>query len=139
MSLAIWFQMGLIWVQPVCKDKQTTLARLKFNIIFHHFKDIVALIMRGSRGGDRGSAPPPPPPIEKSQKLRVSSNTGPDPLEVTKLPSQYSMSGYHRPASKTPFKWRYTGGPMLAHSWWYLDPLFFPHQLKKTQSKLDPL
>ena len=31
------------------------------------------------------------------------SNTGPDPLKFSKLPSQHSMLGHHRPASKTPF------------------------------------
>ena len=34
-------------------------------------------------GGGRGSAPPP----EKSQKYRVFSNTGLDPLKITKLQS----------------------------------------------------
>ena len=34
--------------------------------------------MCGSRGGDRGSGHPPP---EKSQKIGLSSNTGPDPLK----------------------------------------------------------
>ena len=32
-----------------------------------------------------------PDPAEKSKKYRVVSNTGPDPLEITKLPSQYLM------------------------------------------------
>ena len=38
--------------------------------------------MCGSRGGGGGGAggPDPPPPPEKSQKYRVFSNTGPDPL-----------------------------------------------------------
>ena len=42
--------------------------------------------MHGSRGGNRGFGPP-----AKSQVYRVSSNTGPDPLKITKLTSQHSM------------------------------------------------
>ena len=41
-------------------------------------------------------------------------NTGPDPLKITKLPSQHSMLGHHRYASVTPFKWRFVGGLMMA-------------------------
>ena len=52
------------------------------------------------------------------------------------------MLGYHRHAYKTPFKWRFAGGPMMAHLYWYFDHLS-PHQLKKTPKKhqiyLDPL
>ena len=61
--------------------------------------------MGGSRGGQGVRTP-----SGKLQKYRVFSNTGPDPLEITKLPSQQSMTGHHRPANETPFKW-------------YLDPL----------------
>ena len=59
----------------------------------------------------RGSRVP-----EKSQidSIEFFSNTGPDPLKITKLPSQHSMLGHHRPASETPFKWRFAGGPMMA-------------------------
>ena len=53
----------------------------------------------GGGGGGRGSKPP----TEKSQKFRVFSNTGPDPLKITKLPSQNSMLGHHRHARKMPF------------------------------------
>ena len=37
------------------------------------------------------------------------------------------MLGHHRPASETPFKWRFTGGPLMARLKWYLDPSS-PHQ-----------
>ena len=40
---------------------------------------------------------------EKSQIYRALSNTGPDPLKITKLPSQHSMLGHHWNASETPF------------------------------------
>ena len=56
----------------------------------------------------------PPPPLENYKKLGFLSNTGPDPLKITKLPSQHSMLGHHRLASETPFKWRLAGGPVMA-------------------------
>ena len=40
------------------------------------------------------------------------------------------MLGHQRPGSETPFKWRFAGGPMMAHLYRYLDPLS-PHKLKK--------
>ena len=64
--------------------------------------------MCGSRGG-------PPPPLENYKNIVFLSNTGRDPLKNPKLlPSQHSMLGYHRPASETPFKWCFAGGPLMA-------------------------
>ena len=40
--------------------------------------------------GGRGSGP-----AEKSQNIGFLSNTGLDPLKITKLPSQHSMLGHH--------------------------------------------
>ena len=60
-------------------------------------------------GGDRGPDPP-----GKIQKYRVPY-TGPDTLKITRLPIHHSMLGHHRPASETPFKWRFAGGPLMAH------------------------
>ena len=57
-------------------------------------------IQRG--GGGRGSGPP----MVNYKNVGFLSNTGPDPLKITKLPNQYSMLGHHRPASETPFRWR---------------------------------
>ena len=42
------------------------------------------------------------------------SNTGPNPLKITKLPRQHLMLGHHRHASETPFKWRFAGGSVMA-------------------------
>ena len=47
------------------------------------------------------------------------------------------MLGHHQHASKTPFKWRFASGPMMAHLEWYLDPPT-PHQLKKNFVKVGP-
>ena len=94
-----------------------------------------------------GGAGDPDPPPEKSQKnIEILSNTGPDPLnfsKFSKLPSQHSTLGHHRHPSETPFKWRFAGGPMMAHFFsdmWILSPL------KKRKEKnvvrveeLDPL
>ena len=57
--------------------------------------------MRGSRGGrgDRGSGPP----LKNHKNKGFLSNTGPDPLKITKLPSQHSMLGHHQHASETLF------------------------------------
>ena len=43
--------------------------------------------------------------ITKNHKnIEFLSNTGPDPQEFSKLPSQHSTLGNHRHASETPFK-----------------------------------
>ena len=44
------------------------------------------------------------------------------------------MLGHHRHASKTPFKWRFSGGPMFAGILCYLDPLSSHHL--KTQKNV---
>ena len=90
----------------------------------------VHLHMRGSRRGDGG----PDPPSEKSQKCRVSKQYWSGSPENI---SQHSKLGHHRPASETPFKWRFVGGPKMAHLKCYLDspcPSF-----TKKPSELDPL
>ena len=60
-------------------------------------------------GGGRGSGPP-----SKITKYRFFSSTGPDPVKIVKLLSQLSILGHIRHASKTPFKWRFIGGPNMA-------------------------
>ena len=52
---------------------------------------------------------------EKSPNIGFLSNIGPDPLKITKLPSQHSMLGHHPRAG-------FAGGPMMALLQWYLDP-----------------
>ena len=44
------------------------------------------------------------------------------------------MLGQHQPVSETPLKWRFAGGPMMAHLYGYVDPLP-PQLLKKTKTK----
>ena len=54
-------------------------------------------------------------PLENYKNKGFLSNTAPDPLKITKLPSQHSMLGHHQPASKTPFKCRFAGGLLMAN------------------------
>ena len=68
-------------------------------------------VICGSIGGQGVRTPPP---LENYKMIGFLSNTGPDPLKITKLPSQHSMLGQHRPASETPFKWCFAGGPLIA-------------------------
>ena len=75
--------------------------------------------------GGRGSRHP----LENHKAIGFLSNTGPDPLENHKA-NKLPMLGNYRPTSKTPFKWRFGGGPMMTCFKWYLDPLS-PHLLKK--------
>ena len=82
--------------------------------------------------GGQGSGQAPPPPNEKSQKYRVSQQYWSGCLKNTKLQSKHSMVGKHRPASETPFKWRFAGRPMMARLLWNLDPPS-PLQLNKQE------
>ena len=40
-------------------------------------------------------------PLKNHKNIGFLSNTGPDPLKITKLPSQHSMLGHHQHASET--------------------------------------
>ena len=63
---------------------------------------------------------------KKHKNIGFLSNTGPDPLKMTKsliiIISQHSLLGNHRQASETPFNWRFIGVPIMARLFWYLDP-----------------
>ena len=67
--------------------------------------------------GERAYGPDPPPPwkITIMQGFLHVAILVRIPCKTTKLPSQHSMLGHHRPSSETPFKWRFAGGPMMAH------------------------
>ena len=77
---------------------------------------IVRSHARIQRGGTGGPDPPPPPP-KNHKNIEFLSNTGPDPQEFSKLPSQHSTLGHHRHVSETPlikaFRWRADDGPLL--------------------------
>ena len=63
-------------------------------------------------GGGGGAGVRTPWKIAKN--IGFPSDTGTDPLKITKLPSRHSMLGHQRPAGETPFKWRFAGGPLMA-------------------------
>ena len=65
----------------------------KFSVMSAHLTKIK---MRGSR---EGVAEGPDPSLENRKPLGLFSNTGPDPLENQKLPSQHSILGNYLPAS----------------------------------------
>ena len=71
--------------------------------------------VRIQRGAGVPDPPPSPPPPENHKNIGFLSNTGPDPLKITKLPSQHSVLGHHQHTSETPFKfkWRFAGGLMM--------------------------
>ena len=46
-------------------------------------------ILVGIQRGDRGSRPPPPSHLKIHGNIGFPSNIGPDPLIITKLPSQH--------------------------------------------------
>ena len=77
--------------------------------------------VRIQRGG-QGSGPPLPPPLKNHKFIGFPSNTGPDPLKITKLPSRHSTVGQYQPASETPFQWRFVCRPIIGHFWWSLEP-----------------
>ena len=64
--------------------------------------------MHESRGG-RG-----PTILENHKAFGILSNTGPDPRTNTNVPIQHPMFGHYRPPFKTPFKWHFAGGPIMA-------------------------
>ena len=75
------------------------------------------------RGG-----PNTPPPRKITKNAGFYSNTGPDPLKITKLRSQQSMLGHHRHSSETPYIWRFT----LVYRHWPSDRgIWTLHPLKK--------
>ena len=56
-------------------------------------------------------------PLENHKAVGFLSNTDPDDPDLgksKKLPSKHSiLLGHHRPASETPFEWRFAGGPIM--------------------------
>ena len=68
--------------------------------------------MRGSRGGG-GGARGPNLSLKNHKNIGFLSNTGLDPIQITKLPSRHSRLGCHRHVNDTPFQRRFADGPMI--------------------------
>ena len=49
-----------------------------------------------------------------SRAIGFLRNTRPVPSKIKKLPGQHSLLGHHRPASDTPFEWRFAGGSTMS-------------------------
>ena len=81
-------------------------------------------IQRGGTGG------PDPPPPEKSQKYRVLSKTGLDPLKITKLP-RWAIIG-----TPMAFRWRADDGPIKAVFGSSIPPS--TNKKKKKKKKIGP-
>ena len=69
-------------------------------------------------------------PLKNHNNIEFLSNTGPDPLKFSKLPSQHSTLGHHRHASETPFK-----GVSLAGRWPAFSDIWILSTLKKKKKK----
>ena len=62
----------------------TTGKRHTYVLLFYQNSTNSNILHVRIQRGDRGSGPPPPPP-ENHKNIGFLSNTGPDPLEITKL------------------------------------------------------
>ena len=60
--------------------------------------------------GSRGETGGPDPPQKNHKNIEFLSNTGPDPLKFSNLPSQQSTLGHHRQMA---FHLRADDGPLL--------------------------
>ena len=89
-------------------------------------------------GGGTGCPDPPPPPPWKITFFCFVAILVRIPWKITKLPSQHLMLGHHRPASETPFKWRFADGPTMARysGIWILSSLI--KNKKKSYSSWTP-
>ena len=82
-----------------CRTKTVKARSNGFSVYLNKCRPTLSGPMRGSRGGTEGPDPP-----ENHKNIEFLSNTGPDPLKFSKLPSQHSTLGHHWHASETPFK-----------------------------------
>ena len=126
-------QVQIIWIlycqTTLCKsNEQTTLTGKQLSGSECPHARMQIWRMYGSREGETGGSGPPPP--EKSQHIGFISNIGPDPLENHKA-TKLAFNVYHqRPASETPFKWRFAGGTMMARFKWVFGS---SHRLKNVK------
>ena len=66
------------------------------------------------RGGILGNESPH---CKITKNIGFLSNTGPDPIEITKIPNQHSMLDHC---------WRVDGGPIIVVFVWILSPFLSP-------------
>ena len=94
----------------------------------------VALTMRWSKAGTWVWTLTP----EKSQNYSFSlAILVLIPWKITKLPSQHSMLGHHRPPNETP--WRFADGSTVVRFQCYSDHIYPQQNEEKTLLESDPL
>ena len=129
-STKVWDRAGIKLATPGSAVRLTTdyaMGLIRLYTVVSYW-----LGMRRSRGGTGGPDPP-----GKSQKYWVFlAILVRIPWKMTKLSSQHSLSGYHRPASKMPFRWWANDGPLLVL---YRSSVLPSSTKKKTLSGLDHL
>ena len=82
-------------------------------MLFWRLRRYYFTLCHGRIQRERGQGSGPPPPLKNHKNIGFPSNLDLDPLKITKLPRQHSTVGHYRHASKTPFQWRFAGGPMM--------------------------
>ena len=124
LSLSLLLRPAIIWMQKIVRrawsgakkhTKSYNLVRLcvrwsRYILDKNLLSDAChGRIQRG--GGDRGSGPP----LKNHKNIGFPSNIDPDPLKITKLPSQHSMVGHwltrQQNAITKVFRWWADGGP----------------------------
>ena len=106
---------SLIWVCTVCLSLSDRKLVLK---ILEHIRYLLQQGQAGPlcadpEGGQSNQMPPPP--LKNHKNIGFLSNTGPDPLKNHKATKPAFNVGPHQHTRETPFKWRFTGGPMATH------------------------
>ena len=95
------FDSSLTWSETPKLEPQRQISR---KVPVNQNQDDLFILGRmcASRGGTGGQDTPP---LKKHKNGGFLHNAGLDPQP-------------RRPASKTPFQWRFAGGPMMAHLYW---------------------
>ena len=120
----LWVLKRTVFCRPKCMLKLTDnltfscfvyldlcLLHLVKPAFFMSWYRYITIIMRGSREGSRGSGPP----WKITKLLGCLAKLDQIPWTITKLPSQHSLLGHHRPVSETPFKWCFASRPLMAY------------------------
>ena len=123
-TLSCLLSLSVSYFTPKCQILAIQNPKIRYNLkhctlpLLHGmndqscFSDWVVLSMRRPRGGGGLGVRILP---WKLTKIMVSLGILVwTPWKVTKLSIQHLVSGHHRIASETPFKWRFAGGSMVA-------------------------
>ena len=98
-----WYKIVMPWLSTCAGDNPLAKACRKTMDNYY---------MGGFRGGHRGSGPP----MKNHKNIGFLSNTGPDPLKITKLPASIHVgpsSACKRNAILMAFCWRAYDGPFI--------------------------